>query len=469
VTLGIHWFRNDLRLRDNTALAELSRAVDTLLPVFVLDDRLLSSSRTGAPRVRFLLGCLEALARDLRSRGHALVVRRGDPARVVPELVASTGASVLSFNRDTTPYARRRDRAVRDAVEARGARVIACKDRVIFEAGEVRTRAGRSFAVYSPYRRAWHRRLREDPPVVAPEPALPRAVLGVGSQGIPSAEVLGFGGDATRIPPPGELAAHARLDGFLRAGLRSYAEARDLPALDGTSRLSPYLRFGAISVRACLEAALDAAAADPTLGTGAGKWIDELVWREFYAAILEAEPRVLVESHRPQYDRLPWRRDPAWFEAWCRGRTGYPIVDAGMRQLLETGWMHNRVRMLAASFLTKDLLIDWRLGERWFLKRLVDGDPASNNGGWQWSASTGTDSVPYFRIFNPVTQARRCDPDGAYVRRFLPELRDLPAPLVHEPWKDPARARGYPAPIVDHGARRAVALQRYAAVARAAG
>jgi deoxyribodipyrimidine photo-lyase len=251
-----------------------------------------------------------------------------------------------------------------------------------------------------------------------------------------------------------------RLDQFLESAAARYHEDRDRPDIDGTSRLSPYLRFGAISARQCFERAEQSMRANPASRRGIEKWLDELVWREFYSAILEENPRVLRENHRRDFDSLVWNEDPEAFEAWCEGRTGFPIVDAGMRQLRETGWMHNRVRMIVASFLTKDLLIDWRKGERFFFQQLVDGDPASNSGGWQWAASTGTDAQPYFRIFNPVSQGRRWDPEGAYVRRWLPELIDVPDEHVHAPWDFSGSFR-YPSPIVDHGQRRKLALERF--------
>jgi deoxyribodipyrimidine photo-lyase len=263
------------------------------------------------------------------------------------------------------------------------------------------------------------------------------------------------------LPTAGEDAARRRLDTFLEKAAGRYHEDRDLPAVDGTSRLSPYLRCGAISVRDCFERAREAAAEERPLAKGVGKWLDELVWREFYAAILEEHPRVLGGNYRREYDSLVWNDDAEGFLAWCEGRTGYPIVDAGMRQLRSTGWMHNRVRMIVASFLTKDLLIDWREGERFFYEWLVDGDPASNNGGWQWAASTGTDAQPFFRIFNPVSQGQRWDPDGAYVRRYVPELADVPDDLVHRPWEAGSLFSDYPPPIVDHAERREEALARY--------
>jgi deoxyribodipyrimidine photo-lyase len=278
---------------------------------------------------------------------------------------------------------------------------------------------------------------------------------------MPRPSTLGLGRDSTELPTAGEDAARRRLSRFLDGPIGAYAHQRDLPAVDGTSRLSPYLRLGVLSPRVCVEAALDVAAQEPRQAQGAGKWLDELVWREFYSAILEEHPHVLRRSFRPEYDAIHWDDDPEHFEAWCAGRTGYPFVDAAMRQLACEGWMHNRARMVVASFLTKDLLIDWRRGERFFLERLVDGDPASNNGGWQWAASTGTDAQPYFRIFNPVAQGERFDPGGAYVRRYVPELEGVPDRFVHRPWQAPEPPPDYPSRVVDHASQRQEALERY--------
>jgi deoxyribodipyrimidine photo-lyase len=272
---------------------------------------------------------------------------------------------------------------------------------------------------------------------------------------------LGLESAQPALPAGGAQAARRRLRRFLDGAARRYHEDRDRPDLDATSRLSPYLRFGAISVRECFERAEEAACAEPAMQRGVSRWRDELIWREFYAGILEEQPRVLHESYRREYDAVVWNDDAQGFEAWCQGRTGYPIVDAGMRQLQATGWMHNRVRMIVASFLTKDLLIDWREGERFFFEQLVDGDPASNNGGWQWAASTGTDAQPYFRIFNPVSQGRRWDPEGRYVRRWIPELRRVPDAHVHSPWGAGRRPVDYPPPLVDHAERREIALERF--------
>jgi deoxyribodipyrimidine photo-lyase len=377
-------------------------------------------------------------------------VRSGHPETVLPALLRELHATLLSWNAGATPFARRRDAAVRCAAERQGASVIEASDQVVFCADEVRTRSGGPFAVFTPYRNAWWQRWRA-------EPRPPKA------DAIPKSDCA-----LADLPPGGADAAARRLRAFLAGPVARYRDDRNRPDRDGTSRLSSYLRFGAISIRKCFDDAAAAAVAEPALRPGIAKWMDELVWREFYSAILEEHPRVLRESYRREFDTLVWNDDAEGFAAWREGRTGYPFVDAGMRQLRATGWMHNRVRMIAASFLTKDLLIDWRAGERFFFEQLVDGDPASNNGGWQWAASTGTDPQPYFRIFHPIKQGLRFDPDGDYVRRWVPELRGIAGARVHEPWEDAPLFLDYPRPIVDHAQRRALALERYRAARAAA-
>jgi deoxyribodipyrimidine photo-lyase len=461
----VHWLRSDLRLDDNRALSDAAAAASELAVVFVIDEALLAGERTGAPRVRFLLDCLARLGDDLAERSSRLVIRRGDPVREIARLLDETRAERLVWNRDYSPFAKARDERVAREAEKRGVDARSFKDRVVFEAGEVVTKEGKPFAVYTPYRNAWRYRFSHAPEEPEPLGKLPPPIDGLATETLPTAEALGFGGDATRIPTGGEAAARRRLETFLEKQAADYAEARDVPARDGTSRLSPYLRFGAISIRRCVAAAFERAR-ERHGRESVQKWIDELIWRDFYAGILDRNPHVAKGAHRREYDRVRWNDDAAAFAAWCAGRTGYPIVDAGMRQLAETGWMHNRVRMIAASFFVKDLLLDWRAGERFFYRRLVDGDPASNNGGWQWAASTGTDAQPWFRIFNPVAQGKKFDPEGDYVRRWVPELASCDEDFVHAPWNSEAPPRGYPAPIVDHAERRAEALRRFEAVSR---
>jgi deoxyribodipyrimidine photo-lyase len=456
----VHWFRSDLRLRDNTALAAAARRADALALLFVLDERLLAGDGVGPPRLRFLAASLARLAEDLARRGQRLLVRSGDPARVVPASLREWRAERITWNADHGPYARRRDAAVRAAAERAGVAVEEHEDRVVFGPDALRTGAGGVFRVYTPYRNAWWRRWAEDPR--RPEGALrlPPPIPGAAPGPLPDEAALGAG-DATELPAPGEAAALRRLDAFLAGPAARYAADRDRPDRDGTSRLSPYLHLGALSPRVCFARALAAERAAPRARAGIRKWLDELIWREFYVAILAAHPHAVTRDFRPEFAALRWEDDEAGFQAWCEGRTGVPFVDAGMRQLARTGWMHNRARMVVASFLTKDLLVHWRRGERFFARRLVDGDLASNNGGWQWAASTGTDAQPWFRIFNPVAQGERCDPHGDYVRRFVPELRGMPERWVHRPWEAPAPPRDYPRPIVDHGEARARALRRF--------
>jgi len=455
---GLHWFRNDLRLRDNTALLALQSRVDAWLPLFVLDPRLFPGRRATRARERFLVDCLERLRADLERRGIGLCVRRGNPEQVIPRVAQEVGARVLSFNEDTSPFAGRRDAGVCRAVEAMGLEVVRRHDRTIFASDEVTRPDGGPYSVYTPYRNAWWRRFDEAPRAPVSRRRLKPGIAGVAGDALPAAE----GESEVLLPTGGERAASRRLDRFIERGLERYAIERDFPAFDSTARLSAHLRFGAISVRECFERVRAASRAAPQLQAGASKWLDELVWREFYASLLMHHPHTTRENFRREYDTVQWNDDPEGFQAWCEGRTGFPIVDAGMRQLSATGWMHNRVRMITASFLTKDLLIDWRKGERFFFDRLVDGDPASNAGGWQWAASTGTDAQPYFRIFNPLKPGERWDRDCGYIRRWVPELRGVPTESIHRPDLI-AFARGYPTPIVDHAARRRLAIDRFKA------
>ncbi len=333
---------------------------------------------------------------------------------------------------------------------------------------------GEPYTVFTPYSRRWRSfgpLTRAD---LLPAPATIRTPPDVGSEPLPAVPQLPAG-----VPfLPGEGEAKRRLGAFVggeTAPVFDYGQKRDLPAEDATAQLSPYLRFGMISARLAAVGAYEAIARAPTATAqkGAEVWLNELIWREFYIGILHHFPHVQQGSFRPAYDQIQWRNDPAEFAAWCAGRTGYPLVDAAMRQLAATGWMHNRTRMVVASFLVKDLLIDWRWGEGWFMQQLVDGDPAANNGGWQWTAGTGTDAAPYFRVFNPVAQGQKFDPTGAYVRRWAPELQQAPAQFIHAPWEMPRseqlKARcvigvDYPAPIVDHAFARERVLMAYQAV-----
>ncbi len=471
MTISIAWFRRDLRTHDHPALVAASRAADRVVPLFVVDPVLLSGRGGSSNRVWFMLESVRVLREELARRDAPLVVRIGRPEEVVPELAVQLGASSVEVSRDLGPYGRDRDHRVVARLARERVAFHAHRGNVIHEPEEVRTLDGRASSVYSPFRRAWDRLpLR----AVLPAPIELRGVAGLDPGPIPSLADLGLGpptADPASFPEPGEPAARRRLERWLTAGLAGldgYAARRDLLGVDGSSRLSTDLRFGLLSSN-------EVAARAIRPGEGARTYLAELAWRDFYASLLFDRPELLRSASRPAYDAVAWRDDPAGVAAWREGRTGYPVVDAAMRQLRTTGWMPNRARMIVASFLTKDLLVDWRVGERWFMANLLDGDPASNVGGWQWSASTGADAQPWFRIFSPTLQGERFDPDGAYVRRWLPELAKVPDRFVHTPWLMPpevAAAAGcrigidYPVRIVDHAAARERALVAFA-VARA--
>jgi deoxyribodipyrimidine photo-lyase len=462
MTRGIHWFRNDLRLHDNLALTALADRATAWLPLFVIDPAMLDRSGRDSPRARFLFDCLARLEGDLLAKGFALQILEGKPEKLIPELMAKTGSTLVSWNNASTPLGRRRDLKVANAISRAGGQAIQLDDHTVFGADEITTKMGGSYRVYTPYRNEWWRTWEREPrfsPSRARYPKVPIPKVAIcGNRLTP---LIADNGTGIHLPRGGEECAKRRLRQFLSGAASRYHLDRDRPDIDGTSRLSPYLRFGAISARRCFTEGLRKIESDPRARPGISKWLDELIWREFYNAVLIDSPHVLSRAFKPEYDELDWKGNEAQFSAWCEGRTGYPIVDAGMRQLRSTGWMHNRVRMVVASFLTKDLLVDWRRGERFFFDSLVDGDPASNNGGWQWSASTGTDAQPYFRIFNPVTQGKKWDPDGKYVRRWVPELRGVDPEWIHSPWQDPSSRVEYIRPIVDHAVQRRLALDEF--------
>ncbi len=463
MTTAIWWIRRDLRLHDNEALAAALERADSVIPLFILDPALIAGENAGEKRLAFLYGGLRALDEALRARGSRLILREGEPVGALEAIFTATGAEAVFAEADFTPYARARD--------ARAAAVVPLTlmgGLTVHPPDLVRKPDGDPYVVFTPFSKAWKALPPPGGGDLLPAPERLSTPGEIASLPLPEKPVL-----ADSIPfAPGESEALRRLEAFTSGPIARYAEERDLPAVEGTSRLSPYLRFGMISARRAVAAAFEAMAraANRDERKGAETWLNELIWREFYISILHHFPRVLGGSFRQEMDAIPWRNDPAEFAAWCEGRTGYPIIDAGMRQLAAEGWMHNRVRMLVASFLVKDLLIDWRWGERYFMQQLVDGDPAANNGGWQWTAGTGTDAAPYFRVFNPALQAKKFDPEGAYIRRWLPELRDVPEAYIHEPATMPPEAQGAsgcrigidtPAPMVDHHEARERVLIAY--------
>ncbi|MCL4739765.1 MAG: DNA photolyase family protein [Burkholderiaceae bacterium] len=477
------WLRRDLRVDDHAALWHALRAARRVWCGFVFDRAILDPLRRADRRVEFIRDSLVGVDAELRAlaashgvEGAGLIVRHGQAVDEIVALARSLGVQAVYASHDDDPQALARDARARGALADAGIVLHTCKDHVIFERDEVLTASGASFSVFTPYRNAWLRKLEpshlEPYPVarhagaLAPRPA--------GEHGVPVLSEIGF--EPTNLHqlrlPSGPAGAQELLDDFLDR-IDRYHEARDFPAVKGPSYLGPHLRFGTISVRRLVREAQQRAAAG---SRGAEAWLAELVWREFYHQVLHHHPHVVGHAFRPAYDRIRWehgRKADEQFAAWCEGRTGYPLVDAAMHQITQTGYMHNRLRMVVASFLTKDLGIDWRRGEAWFAERLNDYELASNNGGWQWAASTGCDAQPWFRIFNPVTQSRRFDPEGRFVRRYLPQLAGLPDKLVHAPWlarpadleaAGVALGRDYPQPIVDHAAARERTLARYAEV-----
>jgi deoxyribodipyrimidine photo-lyase len=446
--IAIMWFRRDLRLGDNPALVAAA-AEGRVLPLFVHDEVL--ARPAGANRIAYLHAALDSLDRDL---GGALVERVGDPAAVVASVAAEVGATTVLAAEDFGPYGQGRDERVRQALADEGRELRLVGSPYAVPPRSLVTKAGTPFKVFTPFSQTW-RAHGWDAPLPAPEGA--DWATGAASDDRPPTPEP----DATDgLPPVGEAAAWEAAERFLADHVDGYRDDRNRPDLDRTSRLSPHLKYGAIHPRQLLSMLGD--------GGGATTFATELAWRDFYADVLFHRPDTVRANFVDTMDDLRWDRGDRAderFEAWCQGRTGYPIVDAGMRQLLAEGWMHNRVRMIVASFLVKDLHIDWRRGAAWFLQHLFDGDLASNTHGWQWTAGTGTDAAPFFRVFNPTLQGTRFDPDGEYVRRYVPELRDLAGKAVHTPPADAdlfaGEAASYPAPIVDHAAERDEALARY--------
>jgi deoxyribodipyrimidine photo-lyase len=473
----LHWFRRDLRLHDNTALHRAAiESRGEVIPVFIFDDAILKHPDCGGPIVEFMLGCLQTLKSNLQSTGSDLVVRHGAPLERLTELIRQTGATTVYLNKDYEPGAVERDERVRSELARMGVSFRALKDHVIYEEQELLAAStGEPFTVYSPYQRAWLKRFSQDfdpttgPSTLAAPRLKPLPKLAVGK--LPTTRSLGFKCDAKFEIAPGEDVARAMLRKFCAGPIRTYVENRNLPAIEsGTSRLSPHLRHGTISVRQCLKAALSVARENRAFKPGCEKWIAELIWREFYQQVLFNFPHVVDQPFKPKFARVRWRHHPGDFQRWCEGTTGYPIVDAAMRQLNSTGWMHNRLRMIVAMFLTKDLQIDYRWGERYFANRLIDHEIAQNNGGWQWSSSTGTDAQPYFRIFNPASQSEKSDPQGQFIRRSISELARVPVEFIHAPHLmsdlEQKQCRcvigeDYPAPMVDHADARTKTLELF--------
>jgi deoxyribodipyrimidine photo-lyase len=462
----ILWFRQDLRLADNPALVHAVGTGRPVLPVYILDQGP-ATLQTGAASLWWLDKSLRALDASLRVRGSRLILRRGDSEAELRRLIDETGASTVFLNRRFEPDAFARDADIAHGLRAEGVDCKGWNGTLLARPGSVLNGSGQPYRVFTPFHRTLLASVVAPPHAAAPD--------GFATPPEPVCEDIDAWGLHPNHPDwsrgfdwtPGEAGAEAALTAFLSRGLKSYSTGRDIPAEPATSRLSPHLHFGEISPWRAVEAARSAAADGRVPAIEADKFVAEIGWREFSAHLLHAFPQITDTAFRPEYDAMPWRDDPAGLKAWQRGRTGYPIVDAGMRELWATGFMHNRVRMIVASFLIKHLLIDWRQGEAWFRDTLVDADLASNLQNWQWVAGSGADASPYFRIFNPITQGRKFDADGRYVRQWVPELRGVPDRWLHAPWTAPpevlrdARVRlgaDYPRAIVDHDFARKRAL-----------
>jgi deoxyribodipyrimidine photo-lyase len=484
------WFRRDLRAYDNAALHHALKAAQKAWCVFVFDRDILDPLPKRDRRVEFIRESLESLDRQLHALGvrHGnadvrLIVRHGHARTEIVSLAESLGVQAVFTNHDDEPFAVRRDSEVREGLAKKNIALHTSKDHVIFERSEILTQTGKPYTVFTPYKNAWLRKL--EPFFVKAYPIArhtSKLVARPGDEivGVPTLQSLGFEPSDLRelAIPTGSEGAKTLLADFLTR-IDTYGRARDFPALRGSSYLSVHLRFGTISIRELVAAAgkriehvVSKDSAEPK-SDGAAVWLSELIWRDFYHQILHHHPRVTGASFKPEYDKIEWEEGTqadAHFEAWCEGRTGYPLVDAAMAQINRTGYMHNRLRMVVASFLTKDLGIDWRRGEAYFALKLNDFDLAANNGGWQWAASTGCDAQPYFRIFNPISQSEKFDADGDFIRRFLPQLGALSNQAIHSPWAASpieleaagiVMGRNYPAPIVDHDQARKRTLRRF--------
>ncbi len=458
------WFRRDLRDNDHAALSAALASSREVYCAFVFDREILDALPSRHDRrVHFIRDTLVELHAALQAKGGGLLVRHGLSRDEIPALAEQMGVDAVFANRDYEPSAKARDASVAVALAERGITLHLLKDQAIFDTDEVLTQSGKPYTVFTPYKNAWLKRCTAADTAIWPTKGVFAPCPGTA---IPTLRELGFeqtdlGGIGIQ---PGMNGARALWEDFRGERLDHYGERRDYPAIKGVSYLSTHLRFGTISIRELVRYAQ---------ARQANAWLNELIWRDFYFMILDRFTHVAARAFKPEYDLIQWDDWPAGFTAWCKGQTGYPLVDAAMRQLNYSGWMHNRLRMVVASFLSKDLGIDWRQGERHFAQHLIDFDLAANNGGWQWAASSGCDAQPYFRIFNPVAQSEKFDPEGRFIRRYVPELAKVPDKFIHQPWRMSSMeqqlcgitiGRDYPPPLVDHAQARERTLARYAVV-----
>ncbi|MEO6846645.1 MAG: deoxyribodipyrimidine photo-lyase [Chthoniobacterales bacterium] len=455
----IHWFRRDLRLTDNTALREAMEKAECVIPVFIQSEWKDHHSWTGARRQEFLCGSLLSLAKNIEEFGGKLIVRRGDAGTELEKLLRETRAEALFFNRDPDPFGRAMEKKIHALAKSIGVTVFEFKDAAIHERDEVLTGSGGSYRVFTPYANAWGRLPKISPKGISKSFSVSGKIQNLP---LPTLGDWNLSPSGALLPEPGERAARKRLSEFLKKRISEYAVSRNTPDRDA-SRISQDLRFGLLSIREVFTQCKKHAESAPAGSRDSiQKYISELIWREFYMQILWHYPEVLKHEFNPKFRGMKWPGKSENFTCWKNVETGFPIVDAAMRQLHETGYMHNRARMIVAMFLTKDLHLDWRLGEQYFMQMLVDGEIASNNGGWQWSAGTGADAAPYFRIQNPWTQTKSYDPKADYIKRWLPELRDIAPEKLMRPPKE-RLSRNYPLPIVDHAEARQKTLELYSA------
>ncbi len=467
--LILFWHRRDLRLSDNIGLWQAHQQTSSVVGVFCLDPQILESDQVAPARVKYLLGCLESLQASYRSVGSDLLILQADPITSLPNLAVTLQAQAVFWNQDIEPYAIKRDRAVTNALQEQGIKTQTYWDQLLHAPGEILTKGEDPYKVYTPFWKNWQQQAKASPvgnikQLSGLTPQQQEKVNQIGVIPLPKLAELGFTWENDLPLEPGYAAAKARLEQFSDRAICNYDQDRNYPAIDGTSILSAALKFGAIGIREVWEATT--LAWENTRSDEAQQsiqaWRQELAWREFYQHALYFFPELADGPYRPQFQNFPWENNRQHFQAWCEAKTGYPIVDAAMRQLNTMGWMHNRCRMIVASFLTKDLIINWQWGERYFMQTLFDGDLAANNGGWQWSASSGMDPKP-LRIFNPASQAQKFDPDGEYIRYWLPELSAVETGDLLTGNISPVEREslGYPQPIVDHKQQQREFKRRY--------
>jgi deoxyribodipyrimidine photo-lyase len=470
--LVLFWHRNDLRSSDSIGLAQACRTNARVIGVFCFDRAILAGDDIAPARIAYMLGCLQALAQDYLNAGSQLLFVDGDPVDRIPQLASTLRAKAVYWHHDVEPYSQHRDDRVTTALQVQNIQICTNWDRLLHDPTTIRTGNKQPYSVYTPFWRNWNSQPKPDPvtvklPPSELTPAETQALTQLPTINLPTASELGFSWEKPLIFEPGTTAAQQQLETFCRKSIFNYDEQRNYPAISGTSGMSAALKFGTIGIRtvwAATTAAMSETNSDEARA-GVTTWQQELAWREFYQQALYHFPSLAQGAYRDHFKQFPWIDNKTHFKAWCEGKTGYPIVDAAMRQLNQTGWMHNRCRMIVASFLTKDLIINWQWGEKYFMQTLIDGDLAANNGGWQWSASSGMDPKP-LRIFNPYTQAQKFDATADYIRAWVPELKSVDTKMILTGDLLPLTRHqvGYPLPIVDHSVQQRLFKELYASV-----